>query len=89
MRADEMLEKDNLAGYAVWRRILLALEELQRMERVAGDRLHLGFPSDLTPRGIGRTWRERLGYCVTDMLDGTSRICRCLRHGYWMSMPDR
>jgi hypothetical protein len=26
--------------YAVWKRILKAVEELQRMERVAGGRLH-------------------------------------------------
>ncbi len=40
MRADEMLEKGDLGGYAAWRRILKAVEELQRMEPVAGDRLH-------------------------------------------------
>ncbi len=40
MRANEMLEKGDLAGYAVWKRILKAVEELQRMEPVAGDRLH-------------------------------------------------
>ena len=40
MRADEMLEKGDLAGYTVWKRILKAVEELQRMERVAGDRSH-------------------------------------------------
>ncbi len=40
MRADEMLEKGELAGYGVWRRILEAVEELERMEPAAGDRLH-------------------------------------------------
>ncbi len=40
MRADEMLEKGDVAGYAVWKRILKAVEELQRMEPAAGDRLH-------------------------------------------------
>ncbi len=40
MRADEMLEKGDLRGYAVWRRILKAVEELQRTERAAGGRLH-------------------------------------------------
>ncbi len=40
MRADEMLEKGELAGYGVWRRILEAVEELQRMEPAVGDRLH-------------------------------------------------
>ncbi len=40
MQADEMLEKGDLGGYAVWRRILKAVEELQRMEPAAGDRLH-------------------------------------------------
>ncbi len=40
MRADEMLEKGDLGGYAVWRRILKAVEELQRTEPAAGGRLH-------------------------------------------------
>ncbi len=40
MRADEMLEKGDVAGYAVWKRILKAVEELQRMGPAAGDRLH-------------------------------------------------
>ncbi len=39
MRADDMLEKGDLRGYAVWRRILKAVEELQRMEPATGDRL--------------------------------------------------
>ncbi len=30
MRADVMLEKGDLDGYAVWRQILRAMEELQR-----------------------------------------------------------
>ncbi len=30
MRADAMLEKGDLDGYAVWKRILRAVEELQR-----------------------------------------------------------
>ncbi len=32
MRADAMLEKGDPDGYAVWKRILRALEELQREE---------------------------------------------------------
>ncbi len=40
MRADAMLEKGELDGYAVWRRILRAVEELQRVELAAGDRVH-------------------------------------------------
>ncbi len=32
MRADAMLEKGDLDGYAVWRRILQAVEELGRVE---------------------------------------------------------
>ena len=32
MRADAMLEKGDLDGYAVWKRILRAVEELQRAE---------------------------------------------------------
>ena len=38
MRADAMLEKGDLEGYAVWRRILRAVEELQRVE--PGARVH-------------------------------------------------
>ncbi len=38
MRADAMLEKGDLGGYAVWRRILRAVEELQRAE--PGARVH-------------------------------------------------
>ena len=40
MRADEMLENGELTGYAVWRRILKVVGELQKMEPAAGDRLH-------------------------------------------------
>ncbi len=40
MRADAMLERGDLGGYAVWRGILKAVEELQRMEPAAGGRLH-------------------------------------------------
>ena len=32
IRADAMLEKGDLDGYAVWRRILQAVEELGRVE---------------------------------------------------------
>ncbi len=38
MRADAMLEKGDLDGYAVWKRILRAVGELQRVER--GARVH-------------------------------------------------
>ncbi len=40
MRADAMLEAGDLDGYAAWKRILRAVEELRRMERVAGERSH-------------------------------------------------
>ncbi len=40
MRADAMLEKGDLGGYAVWKRILRAVEELQRAESKAGERAH-------------------------------------------------
>ncbi len=40
MRADAMLEAGDLDGYAVWRRILRAVEELQRAESVVGDKVH-------------------------------------------------
>ncbi len=39
MRADAMLDKGDLAGVAVWKRILRAVEELQRTGVRAGDRL--------------------------------------------------
>ncbi len=38
MRADAMLEKGDLDGLAVWKRVLRAVEELQRVE--PGARLH-------------------------------------------------
>ncbi len=39
-RADAMLEAGDLDGYAVWRRILRAVEELQREIATAGDQIH-------------------------------------------------
>ncbi len=36
MRADAMLEAGDLDGYAVWKRILRAVEELLSKERPAG-----------------------------------------------------
>ena len=36
MRADAMLEKGDLDGYAVWKRIVRAVEELLSKERPAG-----------------------------------------------------
>ncbi len=36
MRADAMLEKGDLDGYAAWRRIVKAVEELLSKERPAG-----------------------------------------------------
>ena len=40
MRADAMLDKGDLDGLAVWKRILRAVEELQRAEPGAGARAH-------------------------------------------------
>ena len=40
MRADAMLEKGDLEGCAVWKRILRALEELQRAEPRLGEAVH-------------------------------------------------
>ena len=40
MRADAMLEKGDLDGYAVWRRILRAVGELQRVEPSANEHYH-------------------------------------------------
>ncbi len=36
MKADAMLDKGDLGGYAVWRRIIKAVEELLSKERPAG-----------------------------------------------------
>ena len=38
MRADDMLEKGDLDGYAVWKRVLRAVGELRRTE--PGARVH-------------------------------------------------
>ncbi len=40
MRADAMLEKGDLDGYAVWKRIIKAVEELQKVEPEPGGRAH-------------------------------------------------
>ena len=40
MRADAMLDKGDLGGYAVWKRVLRAVEELQRAEPGPGVRAH-------------------------------------------------
>ena len=40
MRADAMLEKGDLDGYAVWCRILAAVDELQRKQPVGRDQVH-------------------------------------------------
>ncbi len=40
MRADAMLEAGDLDGYAVWKRILRAVEELQGVEPGPGEAVH-------------------------------------------------
>ncbi len=40
MRADAMLEAGDLDGYAVWKRILRAVEGLQRVEPRPGGKVH-------------------------------------------------
>ncbi len=40
MRADELLEAGDLDGYAVWKRILKAVEELQGTVPGSGVRVH-------------------------------------------------
>ncbi len=40
MRADAMLEAGDLDGYAVWKRILRAVEELQGTEPKSGEAVH-------------------------------------------------
>ena len=37
MRADAMLDEGDLDGAAVWKRILRAVEELQRADRLSGE----------------------------------------------------
>ncbi len=39
-RADAMLEKGDMEGAAVWRRVLKAVEELQRKERREDEAAH-------------------------------------------------
>ncbi len=40
MRADAMLEAGDLDGYGVWKRILLAVEELQGTAPKSGEAVH-------------------------------------------------
>ncbi len=40
MRADAMLDKGDLGGCAVWRRIVRAVEELRGEIATAGDQIH-------------------------------------------------
>ena len=40
MRADELLDKGDLGGYAVWKRILRAVEELLEMKPSQGGAVH-------------------------------------------------
>ncbi len=40
MRADAMLDRGDLGGYVVWKRILRAVGELQREIATAGDQIH-------------------------------------------------
>ncbi len=40
MRADAMLEAGDLDGYAVWKRMLRAVEELQGVEPKSGEAVH-------------------------------------------------
>ncbi len=40
MRADELLDKGDLDGAAVWRRVLRAVEELQGTEPKPGEAVH-------------------------------------------------
>lgn len=39
-RADAMLEKGDLEGYAVWKRVLKAVEELDKSGLAPDDQLH-------------------------------------------------
>ena len=40
MRADELLDKGDIEGRAVWRRVIRAIEELQRKEPREGEAAH-------------------------------------------------
>ena len=40
MRADAMLDRGDMNGAAVWKRIVRAVEEIQRKERHSEDPLH-------------------------------------------------
>ncbi len=40
MRADELLDKDDLDGYAAWRRILRAVGEIQGTDPKPGEAVH-------------------------------------------------
>ncbi len=40
MRADAMLEKGDMGGYAVWKRVLRAVEELQGTTPKPGEVVH-------------------------------------------------
>ncbi len=40
MQADAMLEKGNMDGKRVWLRIIAAIEEMQRTERLPGEGAH-------------------------------------------------
>ena len=40
MSADSMLDKGDLDGAAVWRRIVAAINEMQRAEPAVGERRH-------------------------------------------------
>ena len=40
MRADAMLDKGDLDGYGMWRRILRAVGELRRVGPVSGETMH-------------------------------------------------
>jgi hypothetical protein len=53
MRTDTMLEAGDLDGYAVWKRILRAVEELQGTEPKSG------VPADFAPTWIRRARKYR------------------------------
>jgi hypothetical protein len=40
MRADAMLDKGDLEGYVMWKRVLRAVEEMQRKHPDNGERRH-------------------------------------------------
>ncbi len=73
MRADAMLEAGDLNGYAVWKRILRAVEELQGTDPAPGAQVHLA----PTP-GVADLARAIKTHRTQTQLLAERRTCRSL-----------